>query len=224
VRTFTDALVAEALFGNEPSGGPPELVIGVEDLELANIHQPEVVTRCIRRGVDDYFVRHPLGSSRTEDRYRERLRTRCSFHLLVPMPEAYFFGERAALERAGVAADVRERLCCEDLEAFETDDPEFIPRPNSPTDRRHPKRYLAELLRRSGRPEVRPYRETHDGARALESLAWPELTDNPNCLSFARALFEDLADVFAVPNPLGDGTLAPTTYPVDRRDLVLRNL
>jgi hypothetical protein len=126
VRTFTDALVAEALFGNEPSGGPPELVIGVEDLELANIHQPEVVTRCIRRGVDDYFVRHPLGSSRTEDRYRERLRTRCSFHLLVPMPEAYFFGERAALERAGVAADVRERLCCEDLEAFETDDPEFI--------------------------------------------------------------------------------------------------
>ena len=81
-----------------------------------------------------------------------------------------------------------------------------------------------DLLRRSGRPIARPYRETHDGARALESLAWPELSDNPNALAFARALFEDLAEAFEVPNPLGEGALASATHPTDRRNLVLRNI
>jgi hypothetical protein len=215
VRTFTTALVAETLFGSERGARPPDLVVGVDDLELENMHQPEVVAGCIRLGVEDYFIRN---GGPAEHRHRATLRSKCSFHLLVPMAETYFFGERAALERAGVAADVHAQLCCEDLEAFETDDPQFA------SDPRHPKRYLAELLRRSGRPVVRPYRETHDGARAMESLAWPELSENPETLAFARALFEDLADALDIPNPLGDGALAPATHPRDRRDLVLRNL
>ena len=219
VRTFTTAMVSEALFGSEPRGGPPDLVIGVDDLELHNSHQPELVTAWIRRGVEDYLDRNPAGS-RTDDRRRATLRDNCSFHLLVPMPETYFFGERAALDRSGVAASIEARLCCDDLEAFETDDPLF----EHPNHRRHPKRYLIDLLRRSGRAGPHYYRETQDGARALEVLAWHELTDNQQTLSFARALFEDLADAFGVPNPLGDGSLAPATHPTDHRDLLLRNL
>lgn len=220
VRTFTTALVAETIHGSEPGLAPPDLVVGVEDLELTNVHQPQVVVGCIRRGVEDYLVRNV--ESRTADRWRTALRERCAFHLLVPMPETYFFGERAALERAGVSPRVQARLCCDDLEAFATDDPDFVP--VKPNDHRHPKQYLKDLLRRSGRPIARAYNEVHDGARALESLAWPELSDNPDTLTFARALFEDLAEAFDVPNPLGEGALASATHPVDRRDLVLRNL
>lgn len=223
VRTFTDGLVAEALFGSDPRAKPPDLVVGVDDLELANLHQPDIVSRCIRHGVENYFVRHPVGSG-SEERYRQMLREKCSFHLLVPMPEAYFFGERAALERAGVAERVHARLCCEDLEALATDDPTFEARPEHPGDLRHPKRYLSHLLLRSGRAGPRPYRETRDGARALESLEWPTLSDNPKHLAFARALFEDLAFAFNVPNPLGDGALAPSTHALDRRANVLRNI
>lgn len=217
VRTFTTALVAETIHGSEPGPKPPDLVVGVEDLELANIDQPQVVVRCIRRGVEDFLTRNL--ERRTAERWRATLQEKCSFHLLVPMPEAYFFGERAALERTGVAREIESRLCCNDLEAFDTDDPDFMLR--RPDDRRHPKRYLGDLLRRSGRSA---YRETRDGAQALESLAWPELSEDPQTLAFARALFEDLADAFELPNPLGEGALAPATHPTDRRDLVLRNV
>lgn len=223
VRLFCDKLVAETLYGSEPGGKPPDLVIGVDDLELENLARPQLVTQWIRRGVADHLERDPVGSQ-ADDRRREALRSRCSFHLLVPMPEAYFFGERAALERAGVARDVEARLCCTDLEAFETDDPSFTPRDYPPGDRRHPKRYLQHLLQRSGRPPASCYKETRDGVRALETLAWPELTNDGSTLGFARALFEDISDVLEVANPLGEGTLAPATYPDDRRDLLLRNV
>jgi hypothetical protein len=223
IRTFTTMLVATTLVGSERRSRPPDLVIGVDDLELANAHQPELVTHWVRAGIEDYFSRHVV-DSRTEARQRGALRDRCSFHLLAPMPEAYFFGERAALTRTGVSAEVEACLNCTDLEAFHTDDPMFIPRLDYIDERRHPKRYLEHLLRRSGRPEARPYRETRDGVHALEQLAWSRLSDDDQTLGFARALFEDLADAFELENPLGDGALASTTHPRDRRELTLRNL
>jgi hypothetical protein len=239
--------VVETLFANERGASTPDLVVGVDDLELVNLHQPQVVTRCIRRGVEDYLERNPEGRE-TDERRRVTLRTKCSFHLLVPMAEAYFFGERAALERAGVAPELDAKLCCADLEAFATDDPLFIP--DRPEHLRHPKRYLVNLLRRSNQPQDREasphgdrrpstggfqgrednragprlYRETHEGVRALESLAWPQLSDDPQTLGFARALFEDLADAFDVPNPLREGALAAATHLVDHRELLLRNI
>ena len=166
VREFCDALVAETLEGSEPGGKPPDLVIGIDDLELENLDRPQVVTGWIRRGIEDHFARN-IENSRADERRREALASKCSFHLLVPMPEAYFFGERAALERAGVAKGIEARVCRDDLEAFETNDPEFVPRPNRPTDHRHPKAYLKHLLDRS--ESGRLYKETANVAASTQA-------------------------------------------------------
>jgi hypothetical protein len=222
VREFCDALVAETLEGSGSDRKPPDLIIGIDDLELENLDRPHVVTRWIRRGVEDHLARN-VENLRADARRREALASKCSFHLLVPMPEAYFFGERAALERAGVARGIEARLCREDLEAFETDDPAFVTRPNRPNEHRHPKAYLKHLLHRS--EAGRLYKETRDGVRALENLAWPELSRSSDTLCFARSLFQDLADALDVSNPLGAGSLASSTYPAeDRRGLLLRNI
>lgn len=223
VRKFCKAMIAETLFGSEVRQAPPDLVIGIDDLELDNLAQPELVTGWIRRGVEAYLSANPE-NKRTDERRREALRTRCAFHLLAPMPEAYFFGERAALERAGVSTTVHARLDTRDLEDFRVGDPEYEPREGRPDDLQHPKRYLKHLLHRSGRPLARPYRETRDGKAALATLAWPSLSSEPRALGFARALFEDIADVLGVPSPLGEGHSASLTYPNDHRNLILRNL
>jgi hypothetical protein len=222
VRGFCAALVAETLEGSDPGRKPPDLVVGIDDLELENLDRPQVVTRWIRRGIEEHIA-HNVENLRADARRREALASKCAFHLLVPMPEAYFFGERAALERAGVARAIEARLCRDDLEAFETDDPEFLARPIRPTDHRHPKAYLKHLLDRSDAGRL--YKETRDGVQALEHLAWPELSRSTSTLGFARSLFQDLADALDVSNPLGAGSLASSTYPADdRRDLLLRNI
>jgi hypothetical protein len=221
VREFCDALVAETVEGSAPDRKPPDLVIGIDDLELENLDRPQVVIGWIRRGIEDHIARN-VENLRADARRREALASKCSFHLLVPMPEAYFFGERAALERAGVGTGIGARLCRDDLEAFETDDPDFVT-PNRPNDHRHPKAYLKHLLHRS--EPGRLYKETRDGVRALEDLAWRELSRSATTLCFARSLFQDIADALDVSNPLGTGSLASSTYPAeDRRGLLLRNI
>lgn len=64
-----------------------------------------------------------LGRAAThrEHRHVQELSRRCSFHLLCPMLESYFFGEPAALARAGAA---RPALlsASRHLEAFESAD------------------------------------------------------------------------------------------------------
>lgn len=112
VRRMARALVTETFIG--PSRTLPDLVVGIDDLELGNVHQPQeqVVERFSSQGAE-------LPAA---ERAREALRTRCSFHLLVPLSEAYFFGEQAALARAGVAAGTPVHRIGADIEAFETDD------------------------------------------------------------------------------------------------------
>lgn len=236
VRRMAKALVTETFLA--PSRELPDLVIGIDDLELANIVQPHVVTAWLRRGIEEQirerFTVNGVPTDQT-DRAREALRTRCSFHLLVPLAEAYFFGEQAALVRAGVAAHVPVRRVGPDVETFETDDPGFLPRAHQKNaqmaaidkgwwrEERHPKRYLEFLVDQSGGL----YDETTGGARALETLDWQAVAAIADTVSFARALFEDLSDRLEIQNPLGAGTLSPCTYParaVRRERLLLRNL
>lgn len=230
------ALVTETLV--ETSRGLPDLVIGIDDLELANLHQPKVVTAWIRRALNEQIADrfHSAGAeTREADQARAALRARCSFHLLVPLVEAYFFGERAALRRAGVAAETPVHRLGDDVEDFETDDPEFLPTARSKNaeqigkgygwwrEEKHPKRYLEFLVARSGGL----YHETQGGARALEDLDWAASSPVAKAIPFARALFEDLSDALSIPNPLGAGTISGLTYPartVRREALVLRNL
>jgi hypothetical protein len=107
VRRRARALVTETFIG--PSKPLPDLVIGIDDLELANIHQPHVVTAWLRKAVKEHVLERfsSLGAELPDAaRVREALRTRCSFHLLVPLTEAYFFGEQGALMRAGVGQGI----------------------------------------------------------------------------------------------------------------------
>jgi hypothetical protein len=97
----------------------PDFVFAIDDLELANVATAHHVTQL----VSDAFHRY-LGATPTH-RELARLRERCSFHLLCPMLEAYFFGEPAALHRAGgtqppILDPTRH------LEAFHVMDPAFL--------------------------------------------------------------------------------------------------
>ncbi|WP_437989441.1 hypothetical protein [Sorangium sp. So ce145] len=236
VRRMANALVTETFLG--PSRTLPDLVVGIDDLELANIHQPHVVTAWLRRAVHERIVERfsaQGAESPDAERAREALRKRCSFHLLVPLSEAYFFGDAAALTRAGVPQGTPIHRSGTDVEAFETDDPEFLPIASKKNaemaehgcpwwrEERHPKRYLEFLVGRSGGL----YQETEGGVRALEALDWPGIGADPQAVHFARALFEDLSDALAIPNALGAGVVSGWTYPartVRRETLTLRNL
>lgn len=234
-RRMASALITEILVAPKRGASLPDLVLGIDDIELANIHQPGVVTAWLVRAINEVLAeRYPSLAAR--DRARVALRERCSFHLLVPLAEAYFFGDPAALSRAGVPAGTPLHLVSADVEAFETNHPDFLAQAavenaeKAATGRdwwreeRHPKRYLDFLLACVGRI----YSETQEGARALESLAWPDIAVQGGgaAVAFARALFEDLSDALTITSPLGAGAASPWTYPartVRRGTLTLRN-
>ncbi|MFO8070612.1 MAG: hypothetical protein R6V85_01945 [Polyangia bacterium] len=231
------ALAAEALEGSEPDGRGTDLVVAVDDLELANLARPEIVVSCLRTAVEKELSKRAraLGSSR-EDLMRETIRKRCSFHLFSPMVEAYFFGgDRRALTRAGVAEDKSPRLEKRDVEQFETADEEYSRFVADYNERqrtlgndwwrgeRHPKRYLEYLVSLSGSS----YRETEQGSAALAGLDWPRVPPCEKSVRFLRSFFQDLADFFEVPNPLGRGETSALTYPDrsrNRDELLLRNM
>jgi hypothetical protein len=202
----------------------PDLVLAVDDLELVNVDQPHVVTEYLAREIE-LTLRDRQLLRPDETRVRELLRGRASFHLFVPMPEAYFYSEPAALVRAGVKAESRFDVARRDTEDFEVDDPsyrEWIQKqaPRTVEPHRHPKQYLRYLCDPNASIE-RAYRETKEGARALETLAWSEVTAREGREAYARALLEDFADGIGTSWP-SPGPVAPLTA---RRDGgLLRNL
>jgi hypothetical protein len=217
-----------------------DYAMAIDDIELCNLRphgDPSHITALVRtvaqRFLDD---RYPDPTEREFG--AQALREKCSFHLLSPMIEAYFFGEQAALHRAGVPEGRPVLRKAGDLEDFQAEDPAYAA-PSSVLWQqqrakrlggglrldpdRHPKDYLS-FLRDAHTPSPR---EKVRGADALKPLAWPGLTTNPAELPFLRALFEDIAEALGTSSPLGDGTASPLTWPVrnvDRSTLTLRNL
>ncbi|EPX58642.1 hypothetical protein D187_003840 [Cystobacter fuscus DSM 2262] len=203
----------------------PDMVLAVDDLELVNVDQPHVVTEYLAREIELTIKDRKL-SLASETRVRERLRSRASFHLFVPMPEAYFYAEPAALKRAGAKAASRFDVAQRDTEAFEVDDPAYrqwlekrAPNAVEPH-RRHPKQYLRYLCDPNASIE-RAYRETKEGALALEKLAWSEVTAREARENYARALLEDFAEGIGA-NWQSPGPVAPLT--ARRSGGLLRNL
>ncbi|TMQ06953.1 MAG: hypothetical protein E6J90_44775 [Deltaproteobacteria bacterium] len=188
----------------------PGFVFAIDDLELDNVETPGNVAGVVR----DAVVR-ALGSTPThaeQARYRER----CSFHLLCPMVEAYFYGEPAALTRAGAHAPALV-VQTEHLEAFLAGDMAYLVPPDepghawrSPGRAKHPKRYLRFLAM----PDR--YQEAKGGRDALATLDWRQVFDRqPPGLGFALALFEDLADAIGVPCPFRGEARSETARRVD---------
>jgi hypothetical protein len=229
MQQLAKTLVTEARFSKERHGAPPDHVIAIDDLELANQEHAAIVISHMRRAVGDVIVN---AASFPDERARiaDAVRARCSFHLFAPMIEAYFFGERAAIQRAG--SSETPVLVGSDVEDFETNDADWLPTCRLENARRHatapwwrherhPKHYLEHLVERDGGV----YTETSAGRSALEVLDWKLATTHG--AAFVRALFEDISTRLDVPNPLGPGPTAPETWPTSRtrRDqLTLRNL
>lgn len=207
------------------------LVVGVDDLEFNPVVDQVVdaVRRSIARGLD--VVR---SSAPHRTRLAEKLQRRCSFHLLVPMVEAYFFGDPAALARAGANRPSRFDAVHCDVEAFQVVDEGFTAPPDSDDKRDwcrggaqrafHPKRYL-KYLSGDGAPGSWSYREAKEGKSALESLAWSEVTGQPTFTRSVRALIEDLADFCGAASPAGPGELVDATgRGAQRAERTLRNI
>lgn len=122
VEAMARAVVAEVCEGAD--GKPADLVVAIDDLEIANHFEPHRVTSWVRRGMEREIARRSqVAGWGFAEKLRRRVRERCSFHLLVPMIEAYFFAEEAALQRIGVSSEHPPRLTRRDVEHFETDDP-----------------------------------------------------------------------------------------------------
>lgn len=220
-NTAIDKL-ADSIVATLDSRGAPDYVFVVDDLELPNIATPHHVTQL----VSDAIVRK-RGPSPTH-RTVERVQQRCSFHLLCPMLEAYFFGEPAALQRAGAVRSPQLEPT-RSLEQFLATDPDFLT-PEDVRDHRwrqpqraaHPKQYVNYLVDPSDSGERR-YRETRHGASALATLDWHQVFHyEPAGTAFAAALFDDLADALGVRVPLRLATPHPLT--ARRSHGTLRNL
>ena len=233
MQELANAMFAEAIFGK--TGTPADLVLVIDDVELGNLEQEHIVAEHFRTAVE--LKLSTCGNIATQNRYRALLRKKCSFHLLKPMVEAYLFGDGQALQIAGVSDTTPPRLVhLTDVEAFETDDPSWLPTCHEENKSRHalhpwwrhechPKHYLNHLGKR-GQPDY-VYEETLHGRDALIALDWAQVPKQASDAPILRALFEDLADWFGITNPLGVGSLNPCFYPaktVYQAGLILRNM
>ena len=185
--THVDKLI-DSIMATLEGRGAPDFVLAIDDLELPNIATAHHVTQLVA----DAF-RRKLGNTPTHSQLA-RLRERCSFHLLCPMLETYFFGEPAALQRAGATRSAILDPECH-LETFHAGDPAFVDpcdvreHPWRRPDRgRHPKRYLSFLVdpEDDGRAV---YKESRDGVRALATLDWAQVVRfQPPGIAFALAV------------------------------------
>jgi hypothetical protein len=201
-------------------------------VELGNCGQECVITEHLRAALETVIGEQKDDLARSEA--RALLREKCSFHLLCPMVESYFFGDPSALTAAGVPPTEQPTLVHSDVEQFETNDPAWLQdclRKNqekashSPwwREERHPKHYLDHLTQRGGVM----YEETRDGKAALAGIAWEKvLSDHQNTL-ILRSLFKDIAEWFDSANPIAVGATHPSLFPAPGSkpdDRLLRNL
>lgn len=227
-----------------------DLVVILDDVELCNAHQVDAVVGVVREAVARHLERVEARGGDVA-RTRRVLRERVSFHLAMPMIEAWLFADASALARAGVSSQRPARWAdrC-DPEAFETDDPEYDAddgsacaswaaersakrkQKNTPLwlkaspRQRHPKAYLAWLCCDPKRKTCSSYRESHEGAAALRGLAWERLLGEPGHCQYARAMLEDIAWALGVElRDVWRGECdVETTLARDAREFVLRNL
>lgn len=229
VEELAAALVASVAPGQR--GQPADFAVAIEDLELVNDQQPDRVVQLFRDAVDRH-IRKNRPSQKAQDRHFDLVQERCSFHLFRPMAEAYFFGEPAALQRAGAIATPQLPPVL-DLETFQTIDAAFLQLPNGrfrqitdmPRRQRHPKSYLHYLCDPTLEDRKRRYRETKGGAAALAALDWQQVLFAPPHCPFLHAFLDDLADALNLRlSFVSREHTHPLTQFASRPNRLLRNL
>lgn len=127
VRSSLGQMIRRAAGALSPGDGSlrADVVVILDDLELANADQPDVVVRVVRDEVERFLASlSPNNQSRTRRAFRARL----SFHLAVPMTESWLFADPGGLQRAGVPnAQNSPRIACGSrFEGFVTDDSDYL--------------------------------------------------------------------------------------------------
>lgn len=243
-----------ALFSKHRREKRADFVLILDDLELANAHQPKVVTDTVRQAAVAHVASlRAAGNGDLADRAEKAFREQVSFHLAVPMVEAWFFADPNGAANAGVeAARLPPQLVANrDPEHFETNDsaydadtganctawhhlslrkqrkhrPEWVDRQHR---QQHPKAYLAWLMRDPAEKKCSRYRESHEGVNALKNLDWETALQPQEMCVFLRAMVHDIAemlDILPLPCP---GSSAPITARKhsnpNKRTFVLRNI
>jgi hypothetical protein len=247
VDEIVQQMAAELVPGRR--GCAPDLLIVLEDLELANRHQPEVVVQVFRAATVRHVAKLQSSDPNLAVRVTAALQWKASFHLATPMIEAWLFADPNGPCNAGVPED---RLppnweSARDPEDFLTRDPAYLtddcsactawhalpPRrakdhkPGWCKEQRevHPKSFLAWLCRDPAKKNCSRYRETHEGANALELLDWAAALRCPEHCTYLRALVEDLADGLGETLALPVGNVSPhTSHRARRQSPTLRNI
>lgn len=210
LRELVGAMVAAAM--NRPDRSKtPDLVVVVEDAELFHCGNPEDIVTTFR-GATQNYLQETYGAGA---RVHQVLRTKVSFHIVMPMIESWLFADPEGPRNAGASfpADWRrdldpERFLTEDslyltddgssCEAFRSkskQQPAWLPTPTSPLLGRsseHPKWYLSWLCRNPESKNCSNYRETKEGANALGKINWKSVLGHPEHCTFLRSLIEDL--------------------------------
>jgi len=220
-----------------------DLVIVLDDLELANAHQPDRVARVFCNAVFNHLGATLESGGFTYASTMVALKARVSFHLISPMVETWLFGDPGALSIAGVptGSPVHAEP---DLEAFETRDPAYLAAtsadcPRIPAARakkyrpkwlgvadrsQHPKGYVQWLCRNGELKTCTTYAEAGSGAHALRQLDWAALLVRPGSPGrYLRALLSDLAYTLGPPalDVVPEGAIRETS-PFAVTSLVLR--
>lgn len=226
---LVNAMFAEALNSKQPKGTPPDLVIVVDDVELGNAGQEGVIVQAFQTAVRDKLnALQQQQSGSTFSRIQARIQTACSFHLLCPMVESYFFADSATLAVGGVAASVSPRLGhptnVELFDAGPDPHPDWLALCQSKNSEqqslypwwqteRHPKHYLSHLLAISAAPT---YHETTLGAQMIQAVNWNRVAKTSTDSPIISALLEDIWDWFGQTPLTGNcvGQSSPATYQV----------
>jgi hypothetical protein len=196
-----------------PGASPPDadLSIVVEDLELVNKGNEATVVNHVRDSATRLV--QEMGSASNPVVVRGLLRERVSFHLAVPMPESWFFGDLSALATEVQSQHLPPVLAANrDLEDFLAVDPAFLadngsgcstwiaggskpfrsPRWLIARRAEHPKAYLAWLTRDPMSGDCSRYKETKEGVRLLGRMCWSTVLGNLSGFAYLRALVRDL--------------------------------
>lgn len=226
---LVDEMFAETIASKKPKGSPPDFVIVIDDVELGNVGQEAVVVQAFLAAVNAKLALLQAEHSASHFKWiQTRVQECCSFHLLCPMVEAYFFADPATLISEGVTTNNHPLLAHPtDVEQFDAspdphpdwlaicrakDKEQKIIHPWWETSR-HPKHYLTHLLTISAAPA---YHETTLGARMIEATNWAAVAKTSTDSPIISALLEDIWDWFEQLPPAGSfqGSSSTTTYRV----------
>ena len=227
--TLVNTMFAEAIAGKLPNSRPADLVIVIDDVELGNVGRENIVGDTFLAAVHAKLVQLKAVRSPPEFQAIQALIQRCcSFHLLCPMVEAYFFADLTTLISGGVSnkhppllshpTDVEQFDSSPDINALWRSTCEVKNREQNPINpwwktERHPKRYLTHLLSISGAPL---YHETTLGARMIEATNWSTVAKVTTDTPIVSALLGDIWDWFGQTPPSGyfQGMSSTGTYQV----------